>query len=173
MSVFPIVAEHTHLRHKGGTKDYFATIFNHGDLTASGRSLVMYRWGKKDAPGQTKYIRFESLDEARREVEKKLRDKERNGYMPIDTAAPTFHDKQAMTEIMPSSTLRFFPDSHLNWLSGTIPDDVPQDNETAAENRARLAREAEARARLEAAQREAEQAEMRKIQETNPLWGRF
>lgn len=79
MSSYPMTFQTDEYHHKGGTKRYFSTVVT----TPSGRSLVVFRWGPINAWGHIKVERFNSINDAHKASESKLREKRSGGYSQV------------------------------------------------------------------------------------------
>ncbi|SER29342.1 WGR domain-containing protein, predicted DNA-binding domain in MolR [Faunimonas pinastri] len=74
--MFPVIVSRVSLRHRQGTKDYHLLRLT----AADGTSVVVNRWGKAEAWGQTKVDRYANSLDAERNYNSKLRQKENGGY---------------------------------------------------------------------------------------------
>lgn len=98
MSSYPVHMHITRFRHKGGTKFYEIRRFK----SQAGADLVSFRWGKVGAFGQIQFIRANSLSQALKIVEDKIRDREKGGYSVEKEDNRTLTDAQSFKgDMMP------------------------------------------------------------------------
>ena len=92
-NAFPMTIKSLSMDHKGGTKSYHLLLIS-SDQT--GASVLINRFGKTGAFGQTQEFSFEARDHAEREFFKKYEEKSKNGYR--ETISAKSDDVTAITE---------------------------------------------------------------------------
>src|SRR5690606_35141701 len=68
--------------------------------TADNKSVLIKRWGRKDAFGDLKFELYNDVGSGEIALEKILRDKQRNGYMPNTSDSKTAHDLAELIKIV-------------------------------------------------------------------------
>lgn len=175
MSEYPMEVAKASLSHKGGTKDYFLTLV----VNAQGRAIVIRRWGAKGATGQVRVKSFPSQSAAEADFQKELdhRQSGSKGYsitdsktLKIESSAqfPLVVGRTIFPKIGPANV------KHLDPAYDTTGMREPESNRDEDDNfigntTRHVTIDPDVVARAEAAQKEAELAEMK----TNPKFGRF
>lgn len=180
--VYPIQIESVSLDHSGGTKSYHAKKL----VAQSGKSLVIFRWGKTGTFGDIQVFEFDTASEADKAFEKKLASKMSNGYAisprhdPKPVKADDFEELRAL---MGRAMMSKIGASNLKYIDPTadttgmreveLPrlDEEGRINWEAVTERSLRLEEEKRKAREEIAARE--RAEAESAYSNNPIWGAF
>lgn len=99
---YPIKVTQQSYDHKGGTKSYHYTLIE----AANGKSVVIFRFGKKGQFGQLNVHEFDTPKAAWKVYEKKEEEKQKGGYYPIGTQ--TVKVANSSSEIVPAVGMALF-----------------------------------------------------------------